>query len=328
MSNSTVVDFYIKICYNVKVHVTKNTLGSVVSDTMVCFLNLFTAAISICSNALVITVYVKVSSVKTSGNLLLVSLSTLELLKSAFVQPAFLVWKVLEVSGLDFCYFYLFTIIANNFCTVSSFLQTCYLITIERYLSVFHPIFHMKPIVKRALKIAIVVNELVWAFVLLFTFFSSLHRLYFILTCLLIVAFLTGTAVVYTRIRAKMRQTPIRNCEASNLRAANKQAADRRMNNTVISLILISLACYLPLFFVLLYLSFFKRTWWHTRYVIPWVYLMTFCTAALNPFVYCWKNRRLRNEMLKFTTRVFTANSPTFGTSTVSSAPTSQSTKV
>ena len=108
---------------------------------------------------------------------------------------------------------------------------------------------------------------------------------------------------------------------------ASKQAADRRMNKTVITIILVSLACYLPQFCVLVFLSVHERTVWHTRFVIPWVYLVLFATAALNPFVYCWKNRRLRNEMAKFTSRVFKRKPRTSeNNSTVSSTPMSTNT--
>ena len=105
--------------------------------------------------------------------------------------------------------------------------------------------------------------------------------------------------------------------------AAIKEAADRRMNKTVITIILVSLACYLPQVCVLIFLSVHERTVWHTRFVIPWVYLVTFATAAFNPFVYCWKNRRLRSEMVKFTSRVFTSSSRsrTFDNSRVTSTP-------
>ena len=60
MINASDGDFYIKMCHEVEVHVTEKTMGSVVSDVLVCYLNLFMAAISICSNSLVINVYVKV----------------------------------------------------------------------------------------------------------------------------------------------------------------------------------------------------------------------------------------------------------------------------
>ena len=109
----------------------------------------------------------------------------------------------------------------------------------------------------------------------------------------------------------------------------SKQATDRHMNKTVITIILVSLACYLPQFFALVS-SVHERTVWHTRFVIPWVYIVTFLTAALNPFVYCWKNRRLRSEMLKFTTRLFLSNQRTSENviSITSSAPISNTTKV
>lgn len=269
-------------------------------------------------------------SVQTTGNLLLVFLSTIETLRALLVQPAFIVWKVLELSGHDFCDIYLFTVLGNNLCTMGSFQQTCFLITIERYMSVFHPIFHRKAVVKRAFKIAFVFFMSAWGFYLIFVFLRSraLHRIYFASSCLAVVFFLLSTAFVYVRIRARMRQPPMSHFNATELRTASKRAADRRMNNTVISIILITLACYLPLFSMLVFLSFHERTVWHTRFVIPWVYLSMFCTSAVNPFVYCWKNRRLRNEMLKFTTRFFTNKSQTYVGSTVSTTAISQTTKV
>lgn len=95
-------------------------------------------------------------------------------------------------------------------------------------------------------------------------------------------------------------------------------------------IILVSLACYLPQFCALVFVSLHERTVWHTRFVIPWVYVVAFMTAVLNPFVYCWKNRRLRSEMIKYTTRLFSSNQRTSENtiSITTSAPVSNTTKV
>ena len=214
-NNTTSSDSIIALCHNVEVHITGNTMGSVISDTVCCFINLFMAIISTCSNALVIHVYTKLSSTsgKTSGNLLLVSLSTTEIIKSALVQPAFSTWKVMEITKLDFCYPYLFTIMGINFCTLSSFLHTCLLITIERYLSVFKPILHRKPLVRKCLKIAATVTQIWCAVFLLTLFLTSQHRIYFIAMCLLVMSCLTGTAAMYVLIRAKMRKGTMQNAK-------------------------------------------------------------------------------------------------------------------
>lgn len=86
---------------------------------------------------------------------------------------------------------------------------------------------------------------------------------------------------------------------------SNKETADRRMNKTIMTIILLSLACYLPQFCVLVFLSIHKRTAWHIQYMIPWVYIFTFATPAITTFVYCWKNRQLQNEMIKCSKRFF-----------------------
>ena len=201
----------ITLCYNVEVHITRNTMGSVISDTVCCFINLFMIVISICSNALVIRVYAELPSGKTSANLLLASLTITEIIKSGLVQPAFSIWKVMVVANLDFCYPYLFTILGNNFCTLSSFLHTCFLISMERYLSVFKPILHRKPIVRKLFMVAATSIQIFCATVLLTMFFTSKHRTYFTTMGLLIMMCLTGTAVMYIMIRAKMRTNPMQN---------------------------------------------------------------------------------------------------------------------
>ena len=208
---STTAESIITLCHNVEVHITGNTIGSVISDTICCFINIFMAIISTCSNALVIQVYSRLSSGKTSGNLLLASLSTTEIIKSALVQPAFSIWKILEVAKFDFCYPYLFTIMGNNFCTFSSFLHTCFLITIERYLSVFKPILHRKAIVRQSFQVAATSTQIFCAVFLLTMFFTGNHRTYFTAMSLLVVICLTGTAVMYAMIRAKMKKSPMQN---------------------------------------------------------------------------------------------------------------------
>ena len=210
-SNVSTPDTIITLCYNVEVHITGNTLESVISDTLCCCINLFMIVISICSNALVIRVYAKLPSGKTSANILLASLSITEMIKSGLVQPAFFIWKIMEMAKLDFCYPYLFTIVTNNFCTLSSFLHTCFLISVERYLSVFKPILHRKPIVQQLFVIAATSTQLGGALLLLSLFLTFQHRTYFIAMCLLIVICFTGTTVMYIMIRAKMRKSSMRN---------------------------------------------------------------------------------------------------------------------
>ena len=199
----------IAICYNIKVHVTGNTVGSVISDTICCFFNLFMAVVSICSNVLVIRVYTCHASGRTIGNLLFASLSMTETIKAGLVQPAFFIWKIMEVAKLDFCYPYLFTILGNNFCSLSAFMHICFLITIERCISVYKPILHQEAIVRKSFMIAACFTQILCAVVLLTMFFTSQHRIYFIAMCLLVVVCLTGTAVTYVKIGAKMRKTPI-----------------------------------------------------------------------------------------------------------------------
>ena len=209
--NASITDSIIVLCHNVEVHITGNTMGYVISDTVCCFINLFMAFTSICSNALVIRVYASLPSGKTSGNLLLASLSVTEMIKSGLVQPAFSIWKIMEVAKVNFCYPYLFTIMGNNFCTLSSFLHTCLLITAERYLSVFKPILHRKPIVRQSFLIAACFAQVFCAGFLLTLFFTAQHRFYFLTASLLIASCLTGTAVMYILIRRRMRRNPMQN---------------------------------------------------------------------------------------------------------------------
>ena len=206
---STPSSINIALCYNVEVHITGNTLAAVISDTVCCFIDLFTMIISFCSNALVISVYLKLPSGRSTANLLLASLSFTELIKSVLVQPAFFIWKIMELSKLDFCSPYLFTAIGTNFCTLSSFLHTCFLISVERYLSVYKPIQHRKPIVQQSFIVAAILTQLTGAALLLSLFFTFHHRTYFISMCLVIVVGFSGTTVMYVMIRAKMRKSSI-----------------------------------------------------------------------------------------------------------------------
>ena len=212
-SNMASPDPVITLCHNVEVHITGNTMESVISDTVCCFINIFMIVISFCSNALVIWVHSKLPSGRTSANLLLASLSITEIIKSGLVQPAFSIWKIMEVAKLNFCFPYLFTIIGNNFCTLSSLLHTCFLISVERYLSVFKPILHRKPIVRKSFMIAATSIQIFCATVLLTLFFTARHRSYFTTMGVLVMVCLTGTAVMYIMIRAKMRKNPMQNAD-------------------------------------------------------------------------------------------------------------------
>ena len=300
MVNSTnAVDVF--RCHHVQLYKTDNTFISMISDTVLCFLNFFLSFIATTSNALVIKVYMTSSLRRTTADILLVFVSIMEFLKAMFAQPSFILWRIMIMMDRNSCFAYIFAVAANNFCGTTSFFTTCGLITVERYLSVFRPILHRKPIVQRAFTIAIICTFSFTGLFLLAMFITGNDKAYFSVMGSLCFIYLAATAIVYFKIRAKIREGPPGH--ANNLRMANKQVADRRMNSTVLFIIYASIACYSPSFFVLVYFSVHERTKWRAQYILPYLYMTAFCTAALNPFIYCWKNRRLRGEMLKITKR-------------------------
>ena len=195
---------YTHLCFNIHVDVNHRTIGHLVSDVIVCALDLALMFIAVVANILAIVAYRRSSVLQTPSNYLLMILSVVDIVLALTVQPLFFIWKVLELADRFSCWVYLATVLLINFLGAVSFLITSFMISLERYLSVFYPLFHRKNANKRLFKVALLVILIGWLAFLLSMFLGEFHVVYFSVAASVVAMCLAGTILCYRSIFREM----------------------------------------------------------------------------------------------------------------------------
>ena len=298
-------------CYSIEVHVSDRTFGHMMSDVVVCTLDVILMIIAVFANFLAILAYKRTVLLQTPSNYLLMTLSIADILLALTAQPLFLLWKILEHADNFSCAVHLATVFTINFFGAVSFLITCLLISLERYYSVFYPSVHRNSANKDFFKVTVFLTVFIWLAFLTGTFFGNFHRVYFMVAFTVVILCLLGTVIVYTRIFLEMS----RRC--SHHQISNESIPDERQHlgqhftrekATLVNMTFIigaMMILYAPVGGCAIYAAMIGRDWVYMNYFVPWAYLLVFASSAINPFLYGWKNRSIRRSIRAIVRSVF-----------------------
>jgi hypothetical protein len=292
-----------QLCFNIHVDVEHATFGHLVSDVTVCALDLALMVIAVVANVLAIAAYRRSSVLQTPSNYLLMILSTVDLVFALTVQPLFFVWKALELSGRFSCEVYLSTVLLINFLGAVSFLITSFLISLERYFSVFYPLFHRKNANKRVFKLALLVVSISWLAFLLVMFLNEYHRVYFVVAASVVALCLAATILCYRNIFREMsRRCGDRMASVESITDERRQAGGRlkREKATLMNMVFIVGAMtllYAPIGGCVVYAILIGRDWLYMNFFVPWAYQLVFISNAMHPFLYGWRSRGMRRSI-------------------------------
>lgn len=298
------------LCFHTRVDVEHHNFGHFVSDVTVCALNLALMAIAVVANLLAITAYRRTSVLQTPSNYLLMALSTVDIVLALTVQPLFFAWKVLELADRFSCAVYLCTVLLINFLGALSFLITSFLISLERYLSVFYPFLHRKHANKRQFKLILLVISTTWLAFLLAMFIGAYNKAYFIAASSLVGMCLIGTIICYRSIFGEMsRRFGDRIVSRDNANEARRHAGRLgREKATLMNMIFIIVAMtllYVPIGGCVVYTILIGRDWLYMNFFVPWAYLLVFTSNAVHPFLYGWRSRGMRKSIKEVIRSVF-----------------------
>lgn len=297
-------------CWHVEVEVNHKTFGHMVSDVTVCALDLALMFIAVAANGLAIFAYRKTTILQTPSNFLLMMLSIVDVALALTVQPLFFIWKIMEILDSFSCAIYLATSLSINFLGAISFLITSFLVSMERYLSVFHPLMHRRNANKTVLKLVLLVVSIVWLVFLLVTFFLKHHTLYYIVTASLVALCLLGTIACYRSIFKEISQRCGDRSMSVDSITDNRRPSGRfkREKSTLTSMIFIVAAMtllYFPIGACVMYATLIGRDWLYMNFFVPWAYVLVFTSNAIHPFLYGWKNRGMRQSINGMIRHVF-----------------------
>ncbi len=137
----------LEVCFRTYI-VTKATKSYIINSIICCVVNLILFFVGTFLNALVIYVFWRTPTLRFKiSYFMIMVLSLVDILVTTIVHPAFLVMSIAEIIGKSRCAYKAFYHIASIVLSGVSLL-TFFFMNIERYLSVFHPIFHRRHVTK------------------------------------------------------------------------------------------------------------------------------------------------------------------------------------
>ena len=120
----------------------------IVTKVICCLVNLILFFVGTFLNALVIYVFWRTPTLRFKISFFMIMvLSLVDILVTTIVHPAFLVLSIAEIIGKPRCIYKTFYHIASLILSGVSLL-TFFFMNIERYLSIVHPIFHLRHVTK------------------------------------------------------------------------------------------------------------------------------------------------------------------------------------
>ena len=197
-------------CYRTYI-VTKPTTSYIANSVIGCIVNLILFFVGTFLNALVVYVFWRTSKLRYKVSYFMIMvLSSIDLLVTLILHPAHLVMSIAEIVEKPRCVYKTFYHIATIVLSGMSFL-TFFVMNIERYLSIVHPIFHLRHVTKLR---CLVVCSVFWSL----TIFAGpvaypLHlNVQFVITIMALIVML-GTCYIYIAIfciaRKRRRMLPL-----------------------------------------------------------------------------------------------------------------------
>ena len=264
-------------------------------------------------NILILIALRKVTSIHPPTKLLFQCLAITDLGVGLTCQPL-MATLMLLVDNIDIkiwntMYYHLLPSLSITFCGVSVFASTA--LSVDRLLALFLGLRYRHVVTLKRIRAVLACGCLAVLLILLVWNFREKTAKIIITICLtlcLIISLFSYTKIV---LRLRQHQSSIRdNVQQGQANTGSRMPLNlERYKKTVVSIALVQLAlviCYFP-FTVFLIL-------FHLRRIPPGIYLILFdCTAtlvflnsSLNPFLYCWRIKEIR-QAVKATIRRFCA---------------------
>ena len=223
--------------------------------------------------------------------------------------PLNIVRGATELQGIADCV-NAFVLQAIAYVPVGTSFLTIYLLTLERYLSILHPILHRSYVTKSQILVYLCCAAvLVGVTGPVFRVISEkLHNTFSITVVLVLLAFNT---FAYIRIYFAVRRMHFSNNavgdysteqSSTNFGDKRKSLRERSLAKSCALVVLISYFCYIPL--VIAYV-FFKADHVNFRVAISWSSTVFTLNSSLNSLVFFWKRPLLREEARKVLRRIF-----------------------
>ena len=257
--------------------------------------------VSIVSNALVLAAIIRTPSIHSKQMMMLCSLAVSDILVGLLAQPIYFALLLTK----DFDLYRVSAILGYSLCGVSFLTITA--ITVDRFLALHYHMSYASLVTENRVKYTLIV---IWLFSLLVGGFHFVSfRLQNSLVSIVTITCLVMCTFCYIRIYRIVRRHQFE-INAQQQAAAQSFEAGKNLNmvrlrksalNTFVFYIALIL-CYVPIF-VSLALTALSFKDWESEWELA--NTAVFLNSSINPFLYCWRLRELRKEVIKTARQMF-----------------------
>ena len=286
----------------------------------ICILNGASSMLATLGNSLVLIIIIKFPSLRTLSNILIFSLALIDIFVGLVVQPAFVVYIAGKLNLAFNCSALLTYLFTEIFCVGLS-LITLSLIACERFFAIVYPFKYINHMTKTRL---VSVVGIVWAAWFLFNVICRALRVkndefFSPIASVIIIFSLVLNAILYFKIfkiirhherqiqaqnrvnmEIRARDTSKQNGSHSNVQGTTLNARETHMARTVAYITGVLVLCYSFLMVTSMADMFVENDGLFDHLLYPLAETVTFLNSSLNPFLYCWRCKDLREKMWLF----------------------------
>ena len=255
---------------------------------------------AVVGNVLIIVVLHKVSSLHPPSKLLLACLAFTDLSVGLIAHPLFCGLFLFTPKRPSSCFRFLIVLNTSFLFSGVSF-STMTAISVDRLLALLLGLRYRQVVTVRRVKISIVALWILYSSVVMMAIYGN-RRMAFGISSAGFVMCIVISTFCYTKIYRTLRLSQVQVQDQSHQGQPNEEGTPlnkERYKKTVSTALWVQitlLACYVPFGLISLFVITASRT---PSIVFAWLLSITllYFNSTLNPLLYCWKMRELRQEM-------------------------------
>ena len=275
------------------------------SSVITVVFNCITCPLTFLLNVLVIMAVKRTSRLQTKANMLLACLAVTDACTGLLTQPFFIVWKafyLLKVPDED-------AVGIAHLC-VSRGLTICsalhlMLVTCERLIAIRFTYHHRHLVTEQNIKVAVIIFWLISIRNMVvghkdFNIFETFRLVLNFLAVLIVVSCVCFVVFAYVILYREVRRQR-KNIKNQQLPQEEQQriAKENKALKTTVLVVGAVLVCYIPVILTVLVFYLFGLDNGSCVYC-PWVNTFIMLNSLINPLIYCWRQKEMRQYVLRF----------------------------
>ena len=284
-----------------------NSTSFRINILIVGILDMLSAIQTIVFNGVIVTVFLRKKRLMSGSNKLLFSLSISDLISGLFVQPFLAISMFVSISrgasNIPCVPLKISGVVGTTVACVS--LLTVSLISLERFVAIFHPFIHLRLITSRMLTLTCI-GLWVTCTVAVTIFLSSRNFFiaFFWTNAILIGFTYVFNTYIYVRIsrqvhkiRKEMTQLKLRLAKIAGVNPYTQSESNSKATQIAASIIMALLFCYLPQVILSLTNVLTTHITFVNVYLEHWAMTFALFSSGLNPIFYYYYNTEIRREV-------------------------------